>query len=134
MQAAAATRSGFEVHFPGPWQLYVLALPTRLLGNVWGPLVAMGLLNTVWILLTAWLLYRRLPPAQALTGLLGLSGLLWALGSGFVVTPIPMDMVMIPFALLCISAWSVVDGGTSPRSRFSPWSATTCGSTIWCWS
>lgn len=110
MPAAAATTDGLQSYFPGAWQLYVLAVPTQWFGVVWGPPLAMALLNTAWVVLAGWLLLRRLPPTEALVGITLLATLLWSIGSGFLVTPVPMDMVIIPTALFLIAVWSAADG------------------------
>lgn len=110
MPAAAATSAGYQAYFPGAWQLYVVAVPTQLFGDVWGPPVAMALLNSLWVALAGWLLFRRLRTAEALVGMALLAVLLWSLGSGFLVTPVPMDMVVIPMALFLIAVWAVADG------------------------
>lgn len=110
MPAAAGSIDSFQVYFPGAWQLYLIALPVRVLGVVWGPLVAMGLINTVWIVLACWAMFRRLRIVEALTGVLLVAMLLWSFGSGFLISPIPMQMVVVPTVLLVIAAWSVADG------------------------
>ncbi len=110
MPAAASSSDGVVTYFPGPWQLYVLSVPTEIFGSVWGPVLAMAALNSVWFGLAAWLLFRRLRPAEALVGVGFLAALLWAIGSGFLVTPVPMDMVIIPMALFLVSVWAVADG------------------------
>lgn len=110
MSAAGGSRTGFDVFFPAAWQLYVIAVPTRILGVVWGPLVAMGLLNTVWVLLAAWLLIRRLRLAEAMVGLAFIAVLLWSMGSGFMITPIPMEMLILPMALFLIAVWAATQG------------------------
>ncbi len=110
MSAAGGSQGGTDVYFPGAWQLYVIALPTRVLGTVWGPLVAMGILNTLWIVLAGWLLLRRLRPVEALVGIGFLATFVWSVGSGFLITPIPMEMVLVPTATLLIAVWAVADG------------------------
>ncbi len=110
MLAAGASGAGHEVHFPGPWQLYVLAGPTRLFGVVWGPIVAMGALNTVWLLAGCWLLCRRLDRIRSLVGIGFLALFSWSVGSGFLITPVPMDMILVPFAVFLIAAWCVATG------------------------
>ncbi|HET8931578.1 MAG TPA: hypothetical protein VFN21_13035 [Acidimicrobiales bacterium] len=110
MPAAAATTDGYQSFFPGAWQLYVLAVPTQLFGNVWGPPVAMALLNSVWVALAVWLLLRRLRLAEAFVGIALFAALSWSTGSVFLVTPVPMDMIIIPTALFLLAVWSVADG------------------------
>lgn len=110
MVAAGASGGAHEVYFPGPWQLYVLAGPTQLFGSVWGPVLAMAALNTVWILLACRLLRRRLDRSGALLGIGFLVVFLWSIGSGMLITPVPMDMVTIPFVTFLVAVWATASG------------------------
>lgn len=110
MSAAAARVTGFDTHFPGAWQLYAIAGPTEVLGNLWGPLVAMGLTNTLWIVLAGWLLLRRLPIGQAMLGVAFLSAFAWSVGGGYLVTPVPKEMLLVPFAAFLVAAACMAAG------------------------
>lgn len=110
MVAAGASGGAHDVFFPGPWELYVLAGPTRLFGIVWGPVLAMAALNTVWIVVACRLLLRRLDRVGALVGIVFLAVFGWAIGSGMLITPVPMDMVTIPFVTFLIAVWCVASG------------------------
>lgn len=110
MPAAGASFAGTQAYFPGAWQLYVLAVPTELFGPVWGPLIAMALLTTAWTALSEWLLFRRLTLPQASVAMALVAALLWSMGSGFMITPVPMEMVIMPAAAFLIAVWAVADG------------------------
>lgn len=110
MWSAGSSWAGHEIHFPGAIQLYVLALPTQLLGNSWGPLLAMATLNSAWLLLAGWLIYRRLGPQGAVVGFMFLAVFVWSLGSENLIDLAPMQMVTIPFLTFLIAVWVVADG------------------------
>lgn len=98
------------LYFPGPWQLYWLWLPTRILGVTWGPLVAMGSLTVLWILLTGWFVKRRLGHRVAIGALTLFALLNWTLSSALLVSPVPMVMVLPAFAAFCFGAWALAAG------------------------
>lgn len=110
MLAAGASSSTLEVHFPGAIQLYLLAVPVRVFGNVWGTVLGMAAINTVWVVLLCRILWRRLSPAGVLLGIAFVTVFAWSIGGGYLITPIPMYMVMIPFLLFLFAVWSVADG------------------------
>ncbi len=110
MPASSASTLGHVVHFPGALQLYWLALPVTWLGPTWGTVVAMGLLNTIWILLGCRIIRRNVDPAQALVGLAVLSVFFWSIGSGMLIDSWPLNMVVVPFAILLIAAWGTACG------------------------
>ena len=110
MPASGASNAAHVVHFPGALQLYWLAIPVRVLGPTWGTVVAMGLLNTIWILLAAWLIRRNLDRATALCAYVFLSVFLWSIGSGMLIDSWPLLMVVVPFVLVVIAAWATACG------------------------
>lgn len=112
MWSAGSTWSGYTIHFPGAIQLYLLAIPVRLLGNSWGVMVGMAALNSAWILTAGWLIRRRVGVRGAILGHVFLTLFVWTLGSEIVVDITPMQMVTIPFAVFLIAVWSVADGDT----------------------
>lgn len=110
MWSSGSNWSGHEIHFPGATQLYLLAIPTHLLGNTWGPLIAMATINAFWIVLTAWLVYRHLGHRAALITFALLSVFTWSLGSENLIDARPMEMVTIPFLCFLVIAWLVTAG------------------------
>ncbi len=110
MPAASGTFGDVVTHFPGPWHLWALSVPTRLLGNVWGPPLTMGLLSTCWILLVAWVLRRTMgtPVAAAAVALLGVFA--WSIGIGHLVDPVPVLMIIFPMLAFLLLAWAATTG------------------------
>lgn len=110
MWSSGSNWTGHEIHFPGAIQLYLLAVPTHLFGNTWGPLLAMATINAFWILLTAWLVHRHLGHRAALVLFAFLSLFTWSLGSENLIDPRPLEMVTIPFLCFLVIAWLVTAG------------------------
>ncbi|HET8929943.1 MAG TPA: hypothetical protein VFN21_04725 [Acidimicrobiales bacterium] len=110
MPAASGAFGDSITHFPGPIQLYVLAGPVELFGNVWGPPIAMGLLSTIWILATSWVLRRVLGPRMALIGVAFLGVFAWSIGIGYLVDPVPVTMLIFAFLPFLMSAWCAATG------------------------
>ncbi len=106
----ATNWTGQATYFPGPWQLYWLAGPTRILGNTWGPLVAMALLNVCWTLLGGWFAARRAGPRGAVLAFAFLAMLQWGLGGSAYLAATPMVMIVPAFATFLIGMWIVADG------------------------
>ncbi len=110
MWSSASHWSGHQVNFIGALQLYVLAIPVKLLGNSWGVLLGMAAINTAVVLTTLWLIRRRVGYVSALVGCAFVASLVWSLGSEVLVDITPMQMGVLPFLLLLVAAWSVADG------------------------
>ncbi len=102
--------AGATTYFPGPWQLYWLWAPVRLLGTTWGPLVGMGLLNVVWLLLAGWFVKRRLGYRAGAAALVFASVLNWVLSPALLVSPVPMVMVLPAFTAFCFGVWALASG------------------------
>lgn len=110
MPAASGSYGDTITHFPGAIQLYVLAVPVKLFGNVWGPGIAMAFLSTLWIVLAAVALHRVLGPGRGLIGIAVLGVYAWSIGIGLVIDPVPAAMLtftLLPFLLL---AWCASTG------------------------
>jgi hypothetical protein len=110
MFALASTWAGRVIHMPGPIELYLLAVPVHLFGPGGGVLLGMVLLNGSALLVTAWLLRRRVGYGPALVGVLGLTVLCWSLGSEALIDPIPRAIGLLPLTTLFVGAWSAADG------------------------
>ncbi len=110
MAALTSTGTSHPYSFPGALQLYLLAVPVKLLGTSWGPLLGMAAINSAFLVLTAWLLRRRVGFLGAIIGCAFLASLVWAVGSQVIVDLTPMQMDPLPFILLLVAAWSVADG------------------------
>jgi hypothetical protein len=110
MWSSGSSWAGHEIHFPGPILLYLLAAPVHLLGNTWGPLLGMALINSGFVLMTGWVIYRRLGVRVALIGFLLFNVFIWSIGSENLVDARPMEMVTIPFLCFLVLVWLVGSG------------------------
>lgn len=110
MAAASGAFNGSATHFPGPLQLYALAVPVKLFGNVWGPPLAMAALSTLWIVLSAWVLRRSIGARTALAGLALIGVFTWSIGVDYLVDPVPMAMVIFPLVPFLLTAWCAATG------------------------
>src|SRR5690606_13414951 len=84
--------------FPGPWQLWWMSVPIRVLGTRWGPLLSMAVLNALWYVLAGWLAKRRFGVGAGVGVLLVLAAFSWSLGLASTFTPVPIVAVVIAFA------------------------------------
>lgn len=109
MWSSVSDKLGQATYFPGATELYWLSGPVHLFGVVWGALIGMAALVTVWLLIAGWLLRRRLGHVGAVWGLVFFGLLLWTMGSESILDVSPMQMVTIPFAVFLIAVWSVAD-------------------------
>ncbi len=110
MPAAGARLPGLIAHFPGAWQLYVLAPFVKIFGTSWGPPAAMAFLSSTWILLATWVLRRRLGSNIALAALALMALFSWSLGVRFLVDPIPINMVVFSLLPFCFLVWCTALG------------------------
>ena len=110
MWASVSADLGRATYFPGAIQLYLLAVPVRVLGNAWGTLLTMATINAVCVLAAGWLATRRLGPRVATVAYLAMAMLVWTMGSEVLIDAAPMQMITIPFALFLFAVWSVADG------------------------
>lgn len=110
MYTDASTWIGHTTFFPAAWQLYWLWAPTRLLGTTWGPLLAMAVLNAIWIGLGVWMVARRLGTRAALLGLAFLAMVNLSLGTNALHAATPMIMIVPPFAVFLFGAWALASG------------------------
>ncbi|HET8929945.1 MAG TPA: hypothetical protein VFN21_04735 [Acidimicrobiales bacterium] len=97
-------------YFPGPWWLWWMALPIRVLGATWGPLLAIASLNAFWFLLAGWSVKRRLGPRAAMAALVFLGALTWGLGNSVLLSASGQVMIVPVFAACCFVAWALAAG------------------------
>lgn len=109
MWTSVSTKVGTPTYFPGATELYLLSVPVHVFGDARGPLIAMAVINSVWLLLAGWLLCRRLGHLGATWALVALGLLVWTMGSESLIDVAPMQMITIPFALFLLAVWSVAD-------------------------
>jgi hypothetical protein len=105
--------SRFGWDHPGPWPLYLLAVPYRLVPAEHGLLFAASALNLLAVAGCAVLALRR-ARLQALVLLAGLALLQWGMGIGELTDPWNPLLPVVPFALYCLVCVELVVG---PR----PW-------------
>ncbi len=94
----------------GPWQLWWMSVPVKVLGASWGPLLSMALLNSLFLVLAAWCVRRRLGDRSAMLALVLLALLLWSFGANAFHSPVPVVAVAAPFAAFCFAAWALAAG------------------------
>lgn len=110
MPASSASSASHVLHFPGPWELWWLALPVKALGPTWGMALAMAALNSLWILLAIWLVWRNLRTASALVAIAFIGAFCWSIGNGVLIDARPLLMVLVPFLTVVIAAWCCAAG------------------------
>ncbi len=107
---ASSASAAEVVHFPGAWQLYWMAGPVELFGPTWGTVLSMAALNSIWIGLTIWLVYRNLDTARALVTIALIGVFAWSIGTGMFIEAWPLRMVMVPFVCVVFAAWFTAVG------------------------
>lgn len=110
MWSSGSSWAGHEIHFPGAILLYLLAIPVEVLGNSWGTLLGMAVINSAFVLMTGWVVYRRLGVRVALLVFLLLNVFIWSIGSENLVDARPMEMVTLPFLCFLVLVWLVTSG------------------------
>lgn len=106
----ASRWAGTATFFPGPWWLWWMAIPIRLLGPTWGPLLSVATLQSGWILLAGWSVKQRLGPRTAMAALVFLASLTWTLGTSAYHSPVGQVMIVPTFAAFLFIAWAVAAG------------------------
>ena len=103
--------SRYDWSHPGPLLFYVLAVPYRLLGSPsFGLLAAAVLINLGWVVLSAWMLWRRGGVAGLVLGSIPLALLLHALGGTFLQQPWNPYIVVLALFALALVVWSIACG------------------------
>ncbi len=106
-------------YFPGPWWLWWMSIPIRVLGSIWGALLSVVLLNVAWILLAGWSVRRRLGPHAAMAALVFLGALTWSLGTSALHSPSGQVMIVPVFAAFLFIAWAVAAGDDGALPGFA---------------
>lgn len=115
----SSTWAQTPTYFPGPWQLWWMSIPIRVLGTGWGTLLSMAVLNSLWFLLAGWLTKRRFGVGVGSAVMIFLALLVWSLGLQTTRTSVPMVAVMLVYAVFLFLAWTVSTGD----ERVLPWIA-----------
>lgn len=108
--AATSYTAAEPYNFPGAIQMYLLAVPVKLLGPSWGILSGMAAINTAAFVTAMWLVRRRVGYRLGLLGCVFGASLIYSLGSQVVVDATPLVMGYLPFVVVLVAAWSVADG------------------------
>lgn len=106
----ASNWAGAPTFFPGPWWLWWMSIPIRILGPNWGPLLSIAALNIIWILAGGWAVKRAVGPRAATAALIFLAALIWSLGIATTYSPSGQVMIVIPFAAFVFVAWALAVG------------------------
>ena len=95
---------------PGPIEFYLLAIPVRALGLTVGPLLTAAAINAAWVLITAWVFFRRLGLTAMLWAGVLLLAVMWSGGTAVLTDTLSSNMTM--YSLLCaaVLAWALLDG------------------------
>lgn len=103
--------SRFHWNHPGPLLFYALALPYRILGADGAALLAgSALVNGVFVLAAAILVWRRGGVAGLALGLVVILTLMRALGGGLLQSGWNPYMVVVPLFVLVLIVWSITCG------------------------
>lgn len=107
--AAEIAASEHSTHHLGPMEFYLLAPWVRLFGTGVGTVVGVALVNLASIVTAAWLAFRRGGHLAAVVAMATMAGLAWSFGSEMLYDPWPIHVVLLPFSLVLVAAWSVAD-------------------------
>jgi hypothetical protein len=99
-----------STNHPGPMEFYLLAIPLRLLGMTWGPLLTAAAINAAGVLIAAWVFFRRLGLNAMLWAGVLLLAVMFSGGTAVLVDTLSSNMTM--YSLLCtaVLVWAVIDG------------------------
>jgi hypothetical protein len=92
---------------PGPFEFWILAVPSAVLGPSLGMLLGAVFINGAAVVLFAFVGFRRQGLVFGLWCLAVMAALSWGLGSNFLHDPISSSIASIPVMLLLILAWSM---------------------------
>ncbi len=107
---AAAYADSKPPHHPGPIEFYLLAPFVALLGPDLGMLVGAGAFNLSAVLISVWVVFRRVGPAVALGAAVVCSAVAWSEGLAVLTDPISSNMGGIPLLALAVLVWALLDG------------------------
>lgn len=98
------------INHPGPLQFDLLAVPVRALGHTVGTAMGQALLNTVAVVLVAWLVHRVAGRVATTVTMAGVALLVWSMGSEVLYRPWGPYAVVLPFVLYLVAVWCSVAG------------------------
>jgi hypothetical protein len=97
-------------HHPGPIELYLLAVPYRLLGRTAGPLATAAAINAGAVLVALWTVFRRAGPGVAVWAAFLLQAVLWSGGTAVLVDTLSSNMTMYSLLVTAVVSWALLDG------------------------
>lgn len=107
---ASSASAAEVVHFPAAWQIYWITGPIKLFGPIWGSVLSMALLNSIWLGLAIWLVRRNLPQDRALVVIGAIGVFCWSIGAGMFIDAWPLKMILVPFLCVVVAAWFTAAG------------------------
>jgi hypothetical protein len=106
---SASYSVGEDINNPGPLLFDLLAVPAKV-APIAGIAVGAAVLNGLCLVTMAVVAHRRGGAARAVGVLLSGSALLWSMGSELSVDPWQPHALLLPFLLLLVAVWSLVEG------------------------
>jgi hypothetical protein len=105
---------------PGPIEFYLLAVPLRVLGMTAGPLLTAAAINAAFVLITAWVFFRRLGVTAMLWAGVLLLAVMWSGGTAVLTDTLSSNMTMYSVLCTAVLAWALIDGdvGLLPLAAF----------------
>ena len=107
--SSASISSSVDVNHPGPLLFDLVALPVRLFGGAAGIALAVAALNIAVVWLVGWVAARTGGPTAAIVAQVVTAGIAWTLGSELLYDPWQPNVLVLPFWLLMITVWAVLD-------------------------
>ena len=109
-QSHAYVRDLGVVHHPGPWHLYLMALPVRVLGGAIGMLSVSAAITGACLVATAWAVYRQLGRTAGLVAAVALSAVAFTTGASSLVHPVSSSIAGYPLVLSAVLCWCLAAG------------------------
>ena len=95
---------------PGPIEFYLLAVPLRVLGMTTGPLLTAAAINASFVLIAAWVFFRRLGLTAMLWAGVLLLAVMWSGGTAVLTDTLSSNMTMYSVLCVAVLTWALVDG------------------------
>lgn len=104
---AGAYAEDHPARHPGPIEFYLLAVPVRALGTVWGTLLTVAAITAASVWLTAWSAFRRAGPAVGLGAVVLVAAVTWSTGTAVLTDPISSNVGGYPLLAGTALAWAL---------------------------
>ena len=99
-----------NVSHPGPLHFYLLALPVRALGPVYGMLLVSLLITGGCVLLSAWAIFRQLGPQGGVLGAVILGTITFTTGAASLMHPVSSSIAGYPVLCSMVLLWCLLCG------------------------